>query len=66
MERELFFKSEKWTLYSLIQDTIPKHNPQINTKFSLKHKTKKKKKKNLVCSVGKHLFIPVIGQVLGM
>ena len=45
MERELFFKSEKWTLYSLIQDTIPKHNPQINTKFSLKHKTKKKKKK---------------------
>jgi len=45
MERELFFKSEKWTLYSLIQDTIPKHNPQINTKFSLKHKTKKKKTK---------------------
>ena len=40
MERELFFKSE---LFSLIQDTVPKHNPQINTKFSLKHKTKKKK-----------------------
>ena len=60
MERELFFKSE---LFSLIQDTVPKHNPQINTKFSLKHKTKKKKLGLFSWQTFVH---PVIGQVLGM